>query len=119
MPRQALSCFSKRSRGRALLHKLANPRPLALPAQVVFVAAFTGLTVQEFSQPGSEVAQRYTQDLRAATSLTTGIPEGELRPRHAASQRVACFAISRSLSHPCLPCSASLPMRREGAPRLV
>ena len=41
------------------------------------MAAFTGLTAAEFTQPGSPVAERYTTDLRAATSLTTGVPEGE------------------------------------------
>lgn len=40
------------------------------------MATFTGLTEKDF-EPDSPVAQRYVSDLTAATSLTTGIPEGE------------------------------------------
>ena len=40
------------------------------------MAAFSGLTVEAFTAAGSPVADRYIADLRAAASLTTGVPEG-------------------------------------------
>lgn len=71
-----LACFAALRASWPTQHSSANAR-LTRPLQVQFVATFSGLTVQDFTQPDSPVAQRYVSDLTAATSLTTGVPEGE------------------------------------------
>ena len=73
--------------------RLTRCRPPSPPAQVVFVAAFSGLTVEAFTAAGSPVADRYIADLRAAASLTTGVPEGDGAARmcmHACGVRARC-----------------------------